>query len=101
MGRFLSGLLFIISVSSQPLPNLSSGSINAGYAWFGPKTVYPGFTYYYGFPFPRWRVPVTCSASGNTCNTSGSGYTPTGNETDVWVTAATPPTGLDTMATGT
>jgi len=96
MGRFLGGILAISIASAQPVPVLGLGSDNSGYTWFGPKTVYPGFSHYYTFPRTSWMVPVACAASGNTCDTAGSGYTPTGNEVGVIVTAATVPTGMDT-----
>ncbi len=93
--RWLMGLLVACCLGAQPLPNLGFGSVNAGMAWFGPKTLYPGYAHYFLFPVAKWRVPVTCAASGNTCDTAGSGYTPTGSETNVLVTADTLPTGMD------
>ena len=97
MMRFLAGILAITAAAGQPLPNLGWGSLNAGYAWYGPKNLYPGFTQYFTFPYFRWRVPVTCSATGNTCDTAGSGYTPTGSETGVQVTADVLPAGMDSQ----
>ncbi len=88
------------SLRAQPKPVLGWGTPAAGWQWWGPKTVYPGHTAYYSFSAPRYRVPVTCSASGNTCDTSGSGYTPLGTQTNVYVTATTVPTGLETMTEG-
>ncbi len=72
MGRFLVGILAITIASAQPVPVLGLGSDNSGYTWFGPKTVYPGFSHYYTFPRTSWMVPVACAASGNTCDTAGS-----------------------------
>lgn len=86
---------------AQPFPNLGAGNSTSGYTWFGPKTVFPGFTSWYYFSFPNWRVPVTCSATGNTCDTAGSGYTPLGTETNVRVIATTVPSGMDTSLEGT
>lgn len=103
--RRLLGALAITSAAlvsagalcAQPKPVLGFGGNASGWYWWGPKTVYPGFTTYYNFAAPAYRIPVTCSASGNTCNVSGSGYTLTGTETNVVIEATTVPTGLETM----
>jgi hypothetical protein len=97
MGRLLVGILAIIVASGQPLPNLGFGSANAGPGYYGPKNVYPGYSQYFAFSSIYWRVPVTCSATGNTCDAAGSGWTPLGTETGVQVTAITPPAGLETQ----
>jgi hypothetical protein len=97
MGRLLGGIVAITVAVGQPLPNLGFGSANAGPGWYGPKNLYPGYSQYFSFPSVYWRVPVTCSATGNTCDAAGSGWTPLGTETGVRVTAATPPTGLETQ----
>src|ERR1700733_4295220 len=98
MGRFLYGILAITIASAQPVPILGLGSDNAGYLYFGPKTVYPGFSHYYTFPRTGWAIPVTCAATGNTCNASGSGYPPTGNEMFAIVIGTTMPVGLISMS---
>jgi hypothetical protein len=100
MVRFLGGILAITVAVGQPLPNLGYGSAASGFNWAGPKNLYPGYAHHFSFPGIYWRVPVTCSATGNTCDTAGSGYTPTGTEIGVFVTATTPPTGMETMIAG-
>src|SRR5579883_2452085 len=101
MVRFWIGLLITAATATaQPTPSIASGNSTTGWYWFGPKTVFPGFNAWFYFPTPRWKVPVTCSATGNRCDTSGSGYTPTGTETYVFLTATTAPTGMDIVGEG-
>ncbi len=92
--------LIAASLCAQPKPVLGYGSNVFGWHWFGTKTAYPGYSGYIVFSDVNYSVDVTCAASGNTCDFSGSGYTPTGMETGIIVEATTMPTGMSVMREG-
>ena len=98
-----SSLSLVLCASAQPVPVLGLGwdptvTNGSGYSWSGPKILFPGYHHYYAFSNTEYSIPITCAATGNTCDVAGSGYSLTGNEVNMTIWAPNMPTGLQTLS---